>query len=178
MLRNALAIAAASTAAGAPGRKRARRLLPAVALAVIVVPHRPRRRRFPDLSRSGTGPSAGRDTGARSTQQGCAVRSLSRFAILAGVLLALDAVPAVAGAQSDPSLPAVVSSSTNWQLRDSLTTGPPTTMFSVGTRPVVPFTGDWDGNGSETPGTYSGGVLRLYNEIPPRRHRGRSRSVM
>lgn len=63
--------------------------------------------------------------------------------------------------------PAVVRSSTTWLLRDSLTSGDPTTTFSLGTRPLVPFTGDWDGNGSQTPGTYSGGVLRLYDQIPP-----------
>jgi hypothetical protein len=61
----------------------------------------------------------------------------------------------------------VVHSSTSWLLRDSLTSGEATTTFSLGARPVVPFTGDWDGNGSQTPGTYSGGVLRLYDQIPP-----------
>ena len=65
------------------------------------------------------------------------------------------------------SLPAVVRLSTSWLLRDSRTSGEPTTTFSLGTRPLVPFTGDWDGDGSQTPGTYSGGVLRLYDEIPP-----------
>ncbi|MDP1848291.1 MAG: hypothetical protein Q8K79_10915 [Solirubrobacteraceae bacterium] len=80
------------------------------------------------------------------------------------MFLATGVAPAGA---ATPSLPAVVSGSTSWQLRDSLTSGPPTTTFGLGTRPVVPFTGDWDGNGSETPGTYSGGVLRLYDQIPP-----------
>ena len=85
--------------------------------------------------------------------------------MLIGVLVASGVAPAAARAAT-PSLPAVVSVSTNWQLRDSLL-GPATTTFSLGTRPLVPFTGDWDGNGSETPGTYSGGVLRLYDQIPP-----------
>ena len=61
------------------------------------------------------------------------------------------------------SLPAVVRGSTNWLLRDSLTTGDATSMFSYGARPLVPVMGDWDGNGSRTAGTFAGGVFRLRN---------------
>ena len=86
--------------------------------------------------------------------------------VLAAMFLVIAIGPAAAAA-APPSLPAVVSGSTNWGLRSSLSTGSSTATFALGTRPVVPFTGDWDGNGSEKPGTYSGGVLRLYNQVPP-----------
>jgi len=66
-------------------------------------------------------------------------------------------------------LPAVVRSSTTWLLRDSLTTGPATTEFTYRTeaKPLVPLTGDWDADGSETPGTFERGVFKLSNTIPP-----------
>jgi hypothetical protein len=66
-----------------------------------------------------------------------------------------------------PSLPAVVRASTTWMLRDSLTSGDATTTFPYGARPLVPIMGDWDGDGSETPGTFEGGVFKLSNTIPP-----------
>jgi len=61
------------------------------------------------------------------------------------------------------SLPAVVRTSTTWLLRDSATTGPPTTSFTYGTPPLAPLMGDWDGNGSRTAGTYSAGTFKLRN---------------
>ena len=61
------------------------------------------------------------------------------------------------------ALPGVVRQSTTWLLRDELNTGPPTTPFAYGTRPLVPFVGDWDGDGSETPGTTEKGVFKLSN---------------
>ena len=66
------------------------------------------------------------------------------------------------------SLPGVVRQSVNWLLRDELTAGPATTTFGpLGTKPLVPFTGDWDGNGSKTPGIFSAGALRLYDSMSP-----------
>jgi endoglucanase len=60
----------------------------------------------------------------------------------------------------------VVNSSVNWRLRDRLSTGPanlPT--FSLGTVPLVPVMGDWDGDGDKTPGYYKGGVFTLSNNL-------------
>lgn len=61
------------------------------------------------------------------------------------------------------SLPAVVRSSTTWLLRTAQTTGPADTTFSYGGRPLTAMMGDWDGNGSCTPGTFEGGSLKLRN---------------
>ncbi|MEA2901559.1 MAG: hypothetical protein QOH36_1446 [Actinomycetota bacterium] len=64
------------------------------------------------------------------------------------------------------SLPAVVKSSVNWNLRDRLSTGPanlPT--FTMGTTPLVPVMGDWDGDGDKTPGFFKGGVFTLSNNL-------------
>jgi len=63
------------------------------------------------------------------------------------------------------SLPGVVTLSTSWGLRDELTDGGPTTTFTLGTRPLVPIMGDWDGNGSKTPGTFEAGTFKLSNSI-------------
>ncbi|MEA2901709.1 MAG: hypothetical protein QOH36_1596 [Actinomycetota bacterium] len=65
--------------------------------------------------------------------------------------------------QCGQSVPAVVRQSTNWLLRDAVMTGDPTTTFTYGTRPLTPFFGDWDGDGSETPGTFEKGVFKLSN---------------
>jgi hypothetical protein len=61
------------------------------------------------------------------------------------------------------STPAVVRQSTTWLLRDSVSTGQPVSSFTYGNKPLVPFFGDWDGNGSETPGTFENGVFKLSN---------------
>ncbi len=63
------------------------------------------------------------------------------------------------------SLPGVVASSTNWSLRDSLTAVAATATFTYGARPpaLVPLTGDWDGNGTKTPGIFQGGEFKLRN---------------
>ena len=61
------------------------------------------------------------------------------------------------------SLPAVVTLSTNWALRNTLTTGGADSMFSLGTRPLVPISGDWDGDGVNTAGYYKGGTFFLRN---------------
>jgi hypothetical protein len=66
-------------------------------------------------------------------------------------------------AASPFSKPAVVRSSTNWLLRTSLTSGVADQTFMYGAKPLVPIFGDWDGNGSKTPGTFEGGVFKLRN---------------
>ena len=67
----------------------------------------------------------------------------------------------------NPSRPGVVKMKTQWSLGESLTTGTPTTDFSLGTQPLAPIMGDWDGNGTRTPGFYQAGVFSLYNTVPP-----------
>jgi hypothetical protein len=63
------------------------------------------------------------------------------------------------------SRPAVVRKSTTWLLRSSLTTGNADAgSFSLGTTPLVPVIGDWDGNGSKTPGYYKDGAFQLSND--------------
>ena len=62
-----------------------------------------------------------------------------------------------------PSRPAVVRGSTSWLLRNSLTTGGADTSFTYGIKPLAPFFGDWDGNGTKTAGSYEGGVFKLKN---------------
>ena len=75
--------------------------------------------------------------------------------------------PNVASTSTDvtfaASRPALVRGSTQWLLRNTLTTGSPDTTFNYGTRPLSPMMGDWDGDGTETPGTYEAGVFKLNN---------------
>jgi uncharacterized repeat protein (TIGR01451 family) len=61
------------------------------------------------------------------------------------------------------SRPAVVRSSINWKLRNTLSTGAPDLEFVYGTTPLAPVFGDWDGNGSKTPGTFEAGTFKLRN---------------
>lgn len=68
-------------------------------------------------------------------------------------------------ASSHISLPGTVTLSTGWNLRNSLTTGAATSTFTYGTKPLVPIAGDWDGNGSKTPGTFEAGTFKLSNSI-------------
>jgi hypothetical protein len=73
----------------------------------------------------------------------------------------------VTRARSRQSLPAVVHTGTSWSLRDSLTTGPATTTFTLGSPPLAPLMGDWNGDGTKTPGTFEAGTFKLSNTIPP-----------
>jgi len=60
----------------------------------------------------------------------------------------------------------VVTASTGWSLRDSLTLGGPTVgPFTFGAKPpaLVPLSGDWDGGGVKTPGIFQAGVFKLSN---------------
>lgn len=66
-----------------------------------------------------------------------------------------------------PSLPALVTNSTTWTLGQSLTDSPSFTTANFGARPLVPLTGDWDGNGSKTPGFFKGGAFMLTNSTGP-----------
>ena len=85
-------------------------------------------------------------------------------ALVIGAALALTlALAGTASAQDGAARPLVVSGSTSWQLRDTLTTGEANTTFSYGAKPLAPLTGDWDGNGSRTPGTFEAGVFKLRN---------------
>ncbi|MEA2971729.1 MAG: hypothetical protein QOG82_187 [Actinomycetota bacterium] len=65
------------------------------------------------------------------------------------------------------SLPGVVGSAVNWSLHDSLATAgaAPDTNFTYGAQPpsVVPLVGDWDGNGTRTPGVFQAGAFKLSN---------------
>jgi len=65
------------------------------------------------------------------------------------------------------SRPAVVRQSVDWYLRDSLSAGDPTTLFTFGTRPLAALLGDWDGDGTATPGTYERGTFHLSNTTGP-----------
>ena len=83
------------------------------------------------------------------------------------VSVLLNTTAITPGPSGTPSLPGVVRASTTWLLRDSLTGGDATTTFTYGAKPLVPIMGDWDGNGSDTPGTFESGVFKLSNAIPP-----------
>ena len=62
------------------------------------------------------------------------------------------------------SLPALVRTSTTRILGGSLDPAPVTFMtYEYGGRPLTPLFGDWDGNGSETPGTFEAGTFKLKN---------------
>lgn len=91
-------------------------------------------------------------------------RILLSLALMA-IAITLTIVASARPAQAAPaqSVPGVVTGSTAWALRDTLTSGAATTTFSYGTRPLVPVMGDWDGDGSKTAGTYEKGVFRLRN---------------
>jgi hypothetical protein len=65
------------------------------------------------------------------------------------------------------ALPATVTDSTNWSVAGALPPAGSPTTFSYGLRPLVPLMGDWDGNGSRTPGTFEGGHFKLSNALPP-----------
>ena len=72
----------------------------------------------------------------------------------------------IGAVERQTSLPAVVNTSVNWKLRDRLSTGPPNLpTFTLGTTPLVPIMGDWDGDGDKTPGYFKGGVFTLSNNL-------------
>jgi hypothetical protein len=77
-------------------------------------------------------------------------RARTRVAVVAAVAAAVTPIAAGAAAAA-PDRPGVVGGST-WQQRDSLTTGAATHTFTYGTAHDVQVTGDWDGNGTRTPG--------------------------
>jgi peptidoglycan/xylan/chitin deacetylase (PgdA/CDA1 family) len=77
-----------------------------------------------------------------------------------GVVVA-PATPAQAA--TEPSRPIVIAGTT-WQVRDTLT-GPATTTFNYGNPGDVPISGDWDGDGAETPGVVRGRTWYLRNSL-------------
>ena len=83
-------------------------------------------------------------------------RTRARLVTVAAVAAAVAATTAGTAAAA-PDRPGVVSGNT-WQLRDSLTSGPPTTTFGYGSTRDVRVTGDWDGNGTKT-----AGIVRAVN---------------
>ena len=89
---------------------------------------------------------------------GRALRAAAVLSLAAGFAAAGTATAATA--QAAPSKPAIVNGNT-WYLRNSLTSGPATTTFRYGSGGDIPVMGDWDGNGTKTPGmvraTPSGG---------------------
>lgn len=100
---------------------------------------------------------------------GCWGPRIATFLVVG--MVALGLTPGFTGTASaatcvtTASRPAVVASSTNWSLRRSLTTGGPDITFTYSTRPpaLVPLTGDWDSDGTKTPGIFQAGVFRLSN---------------
>ena len=88
---------------------------------------------------------------------------LNTVSVSGGALYGLGVAQGAPAPAVMPSLPSLVRTSTTRLLRNSLTTGEPTTTFSYGSRPLAPMMGDWDGNGSETAGTFEGGVFKLRN---------------
>jgi peptidoglycan/xylan/chitin deacetylase (PgdA/CDA1 family) len=104
----------------------------------------------------------------------------TRWGVGGLVLATVLAVPAMAGAgygaasgkvagatataAADPTAarPLIVRGTT-WYLRDSLTSGPATTTFSYGNPGDLPIAGDWDGNGTLTPGVVRGNTWYLRN---------------
>ncbi len=88
----------------------------------------------------------------------------TRLLILAAatVSLAGTAVVGAAGAAvADPARPGVVRGGNTWLLRDSLSAGPATSTFQYGTSSdSIHVTGDWDGNGTATPG-----IIRIVGDF-------------
>ena len=84
--------------------------------------------------------------------------------LLAGFLTSLVCLGASAGAaHALQALPVTVTGSTGWSVANSLPPAGPATTFSYGTKPLVPVIGDWDGNGTRTPGTFEAGAFKLSN---------------
>jgi hypothetical protein len=88
-------------------------------------------------------------------------------ATLLGTATVALALAETASAQAGAARPLVVSGGTSWQLRDTLTTGAADNTFLYGAKPLAPMTGDWDGSGSRTPGTFEAGTFKLRNAHSP-----------
>ena len=65
------------------------------------------------------------------------------------------------------SLPGAVNMSVTWGLRNTLDSGPADISFSLGTRPLVPLAGDWNGDGIDTPAYYKNGSLFVPATVHP-----------
>jgi hypothetical protein len=77
----------------------------------------------------------------------------------------LDAPPANYKVKTVLGNPALVRQSTSWDLRPFQSSGTFTQDFAIGTRPLVPLTGDWNGDGTRTAAYYKNGIFTLYNTI-------------
>jgi hypothetical protein len=88
----------------------------------------------------------------------------TRLLLLATVTATLTgaAVAAAAGpAAAAPSKPAVVRDGNIWLLRNTLSGGAATTTFGYGaSSDIIHVTGDWDGNGTKTPG-----IIRIVGDF-------------
>jgi peptidoglycan/xylan/chitin deacetylase (PgdA/CDA1 family) len=73
-----------------------------------------------------------------------------------------DAVAPVFAAAPSAGRPIVVRGST-WYVRDALTGGSATATFNFGASGDTPLSGDWDGNGTNTPGVVRGRTWSLRN---------------
>ncbi|NEA53418.1 polysaccharide deacetylase family protein [Streptomyces sp. SID13666] len=71
-------------------------------------------------------------------------------------------VSAQAAVATTATRPLIVRGNT-WYVRDSLSSDPATTTFSYGTSGDLPMSGDWDGNGTLTPGVVAGNTWYLRN---------------
>lgn len=57
----------------------------------------------------------------------------------------------------------IVVRGTTWYVRDALSGGPATSVFAFGAAGDTPVSGDWDGNGTDTPGVVRGNTWFLRN---------------
>ena len=81
------------------------------------------------------------------------IRTSARLAVVAAIATAMAAATAGTASAADPDRPGLVRNGNTWLLRDALSGGPATTTFAFGsTSDVQHVTGDWDGNGTRTPG--------------------------
>jgi hypothetical protein len=92
---------------------------------------------------------------------------LIRTGLVAAVAIAtVTATAGAASAAPEPDRPGVVRDGNLWQLRDALSGGSPSVQFRYGNpEDFYRVTGDWDGNGSRTPGVVriaAGGRLVWY----------------
>ena len=144
---------------------------------------------FTDLLAAGGSFLTGGYTGTLTNSGGNPIRGRQAWSASSGYVTTTARLPAAAAGQSvqlrwragtddnfgglgwrvdtvsvrHPSLPAVVRGSTQWFLGGALDESCCVAVFTYGARPLVPIMGDWDGNGSRTPGTFEAGVFKLRN---------------
>lgn len=72
--------------------------------------------------------------------------------------------PSIPYATPPPAAPPPV---LDWYLRNALSGGAPDGAAAYGMDGYIPVVGDWDGNGTDTPGVYVNGWWYLRNSMPP-----------